>query len=282
MEEDSPHYICSTAWIQGKGNVLAVGNSNHIVELWDVNSQVCLRQMKSHSSRIGSLAWNHHILSSGSRSGDIHHHDVRVAQHHVGTLKLHEQEVCGLKWSNDGRFLASGGNDNLAAIWDANTSHETSQPLHVLREHRAAVKALAWCPWQNNVLATGGGTADGHIKIWNAYTGNMIQSQDSKSQISCLLWSKQYKELISSHGYELNQLTIWRYPEMTRVCDLTGHSNRVLMMAMSPDEEMVASVGADETLRLWRCFAMDDKLKKSKDTSLARNQSNTTLSRCIR
>ena len=67
-------------------------------------------------TRVGSLAWNHHILTSGSRSGVIHHHDVRVQSHHVATLKLHEQEVCGLKWSHDGRYLASGANDNQGIV----------------------------------------------------------------------------------------------------------------------------------------------------------------------
>jgi len=66
MDESTSDYISSVAWIQ-KGNILAVGNSKNIVELWDVNKKVCLRQMKSHKARVGALAWNSHQLSSGSR-----------------------------------------------------------------------------------------------------------------------------------------------------------------------------------------------------------------------
>ena len=33
----------------------------------------------------------------------------------------------------------------------------------------AAVKALAWCPHDRHVLATGGGTADRCIKLWGVY-----------------------------------------------------------------------------------------------------------------
>jgi cell division cycle protein 20 (cofactor of APC complex) len=279
--EGTPDYICSTSWIQ-KGNVLAVGLSNNIIELWDINKQTCLRQMKSHESRIGSLAWNAHTLSSGSRDGSIHHHDVRVAQHHVGTLKLHVQEICGLKWNSDGRHLASGANDNLVAIWDSTMSHD-NKPLHVLRDHTAAVKAVSWCPWQTNLLATGGGTADRHIKIWNMYNGNILQDFDAKSQISAILWSRHHKELISSHGFQNHQLSIWKYPEMSKVCDLVGHSNRILGMALSPDEETVVSVGADETIRFWKCFSMDEKQKKTKDSLIEnRSASFTSLSRCIR
>jgi cell division cycle protein 20 (cofactor of APC complex) len=238
--------------------------------------------MKSHQGRIGCLSWNQHVLTSGSRSGDIHHHDVRVAQHHVGTLKVHTQEVCGLKWNPDGRYLASGGNDNIVSIWDSVMSHE-NKPLHVLRDHVAAVKAVSWCPWQTNLLATGGGTADRRIKIWNMYNGNMLQDHDAKSQISCILWSRHYKELITGHGYQKNQLSIWKYPEMSKVTDLVGHTGRVLGMAMSPDEEMVVSVGADETLRFWKCFSVDEKIKKSKECVIEkRSLSYTSLSRCIR
>ena len=78
MNEDENHYISSTAWIQNNDHTLAVGNSKNVVEIWDVNEQICLRQMKSHTARIGCLSWNHHILTSGSRSGYIQHDDVIV------------------------------------------------------------------------------------------------------------------------------------------------------------------------------------------------------------
>ena len=281
LEDSSTSYITSVSWIQ-KGDVIAVGTSDHNVELWDVNKKSCLRRMTSHVSRVGCLSWNQHLLTSASRNGNVHHHDVRVSQHHIGSLQLHVQEVCGLKWNPDGRYLASGGNDNIVGIWDANMSHD-NKPLHILRDHVAAVKAVAWCPWQSNLLATGGGTADRRVKIWNMYNGNLLQDHDAKSQISSLIWSRHYKELISGHGHPDNQLTIWKYPEMSKVADLNGHSGRVLAMSLSPDEETVVSVGADETLRFWKCFTVDEKMKKSKESMVEKQSlSGTGLSRCIR
>ena len=49
---------------------------------------------------------------------------------------------------------------------------------------QAAVKAVAWCPWQSGVLASGGGTADRCIRTWNCNTGNLLNTVDTKSQVS--------------------------------------------------------------------------------------------------
>lgn len=80
---------------------------------------------------------------SGSRSGHIHHHDVRMENHHIATLSAHSQEVCGLKWSPDGRYLASGGNDNMVYLWprvQEGGIGSNSQPIRRWGEHLGAVK----------------------------------------------------------------------------------------------------------------------------------------------
>ena len=81
---------------------------------------------------------------SGSRTGYIHHHDVRVPEHLVGSFAGHSQEVCGLKWSPDGMYLASGGNDNLLNIWQARAGlhYTNSEALHTFGQHVAAVKVI--------------------------------------------------------------------------------------------------------------------------------------------
>ena len=38
------------------------------------------------------------------------------------------------------------------------------------------------------------------------------------------------------------------------VASLTGHTNRVLYLAMSPDGETIVTGAGDETLRFWNAF----------------------------
>ena len=92
--------------------------------------------MDGHTARVPSLSWNSFVLSSGSRSGHINNHDVRSRDHLINRIAAHSQEVCGLKWSTDGRFLASGGNDNILNIWSRvndGGNHCGSNPLHTFR-----------------------------------------------------------------------------------------------------------------------------------------------------
>ncbi|XP_044738403.1 cell division cycle protein 20 homolog isoform X2 [Chrysoperla carnea] len=274
MQQSTTNYtlndhVCSLNWIQD-GDHLAVGLTNGSVELWDCVQNKKLRTMFGHRSRVSSLSWNSYVLTSGCRTGEINHNDVRQRDHLVKELNggHHTQDVCGLKWSPDGKYLASGGNDNILNIWSLagiNLKYTNGEPLYSYNNsHTAAVKALAWCPYQPNVLASGGGTADRTIKFWNCNTGALLNSVDTKSQVCSILFSTNYKELISGHGFANNQLIIWKYPSMTKITELTGHTARVLHLAMSPDGQTVLSAGADETLRLWKCFQNDpNKSKKA-------------------
>lgn len=259
-EEGEDNYISSVAWIQQGGSHIAVGTASNAVQLWDVTAGKQVRSMDGHSARVGALAWNGHILTSGSRDTHIIHHDVRIQNHIVGTLRQHTQEVCGLAWSPDGTYLASGSNDNTLCIWDGVTS---STPKHCITEHQAAVKALAWSPHERNLLASGGGTADRTMKFWNAQSGALLNSVDTGSQVCALQWNPKENEILSSHGYAENQLCLWKYPTLAKIKELKGHTSRVLHMATSPDGSMVVSGAADETLRFWNVFSGDGKKKSA-------------------
>jgi cell division cycle protein 20 (cofactor of APC complex) len=252
----SGSHVTAIAWAPRGLPQMAIGTSDNKVQIWDTTQCQLIRSMDGHHGRVGVLAWNGGTLSSGSRDSTIMHRDPRSPSRLLATLHGHTQEVCGLKWSPSGNQLASGGNDNLLNIWDERRL-TNAPPLYVLDEHKAAVKALAWCPWQRHVLASGGGTADRMIRFWDLRTGHFVNAVDTHSQVCALQWSMHDKELVSSHGYSHNQLILWKYPSMVKVAELTGHTSRVLHMAQSPDGTTVVSAAADETLRFWRILGAD-------------------------
>ncbi|KAJ5167248.1 WD repeat-containing protein slp1 [Penicillium canariense] len=250
LETSPDTYISSVKW-SGDGAYVGVGLGTGEVQIWDVEEGSKLRSMYGHDSRVGVMGWSKHTLSTGARSGLVFNHDVRIAQHKVAELVSHTSEVCGLEWRSDGAQLATGGNDNLVNIWDARS---LSAPKFTKTNHRAAVKALSWCPWQLNLLATGGGSYDRHIHFWNTTTGARTNSIDTGSQVTSLRWSNHYREIVSSSGFPDNSLSIWSYPTLVRNVEIPAHETRVLHSSLSPDGQILATAAADESLKFWKVF----------------------------
>ncbi|KAK9807688.1 hypothetical protein WJX72_006157 [[Myrmecia] bisecta] len=247
--DNANNSVCSVAWSQ-RGTFLSVGTHRGETQLWDVQKNKMIRSMRGHRQRVGTMAWSAHILSTGSRDKAILHRDVRAPEEYIARLTGHRSEVCGLKWSPDDRELASGGNDNQLYVWNL---HATSPTLR-FTDHTAAVKAIAWSPHQHGLLASGGGTADRCIRFWNTATGSALNSIDTGSQVCNLSWSKNVNEIVSTHGYSQNQIIVWKYPTMSKLATLTGHTLRVLYLAVSPDGQTIVTGAGDETLRFWNVF----------------------------
>ncbi|MQL87323.1 hypothetical protein Taro_019865 [Colocasia esculenta] len=289
--------VCGVQWTR-EGSYLAIGTSLGDVQIWDGTRCKRIRTMGGHQTRAGVLAWSSCILASGSRDKNILQHDLRVSSDFINKLAGHRSEVCGLKWSHDDRELASGGNDNqvcelcvpsFQSRFFLCTNHETDtrnglhlccesklliwnqhsqQPVHRLSEHTAAVKAIAWSPHQNGVLASGGGTADRCIRFWNTKNGSQLNSVDTGSQVCNLAWCKNVNELVSTHGYSQNQIMVWKYPSLGKVATLTGHTLRVLYLAVSPDGQTIVTGAGDETLRFWNIFPTSKTQATVRDTGV--------------
>ncbi|KAI8371283.1 WD40-repeat-containing domain protein [Choanephora cucurbitarum] len=257
-EDDDP--VASVSW-SGDGAYLCVGTTTGDTQIWDVESNTRLRSMRGQKGRIGVAAWDKHMVSTGSGDGSIFNHDVRIKNHLVRELYNHEEEVCGLKWRWDGQLLASGGNDNIVNIWDA----RTTTPKHTRRKHMGAVKALAWCPWTHNMLATGGGRDDKKIHFWDSTSGSCLKTLSPGSQVTSLHWSQHYKEIVSTHGLPHNQITVWDYTSLKKIIDIPAHDTRILHSALSPDGQVLATAAADENLKFWRIFDSDGKARLGSD-----------------
>ena len=250
--ENNNKYVSSLIWSE-EGDKLAVGNSCGAVELYDINKKELICSFKGHSKRVGVVSWNRNIISSGSKDFSIITRDIRCKDNDENIIKKflgHQQEVCGLKWSFDGSQLASGGNDNNLMVW----SLHSNKPLMCNNDHIAAVKAIAWSPHQHNILASGGGTADRTIRFWNTNNFEQIFKIDTGSQVCNLVFSKSSNELVSTHGYSLNQINVWKLPYMQKIATLTGHSFRVLYLSLSPDGQSIVTGAGDKTLKFWNIF----------------------------
>ncbi|XXG77170.1 hypothetical protein AAC387_Pa08g1374 [Persea americana] len=104
--------------------------------------------------------------------------------------------------------------------------------------------------------------------LQGGHQGAYLNSIYMGSQVSSLLWSKNKRELLSSHATMLNQLILWKFPSMDKVAKLNGDVSGVFFTAENPNGCTVASAG-DEMLMFWNIFGTPEITKPAKKTENA-------------
>lgn len=257
VDFEQPGSITSVTWSDDDCHI-SIGKLEGNTEIWDIETMSHVRTMRSGLGvRIGSQSWLETLIATGAKSGEIHINDVRIKNHIVSTWEEHRGEVCGISYRPDGLQVASGSNDNTVVIWDT----RTSLPQHIKRQHTAAVKALAWSPDINNLLATGGGQTDKHIHFWNTTTGARTGSINTGSQVSSLHWGQSYnantiqREIVATGGNPENAVSVYNYDTKFKVAEIVhAHEARICSSQLSPDGTVLATVGGDENLKFYKVF----------------------------
>ncbi|KAG6820554.1 hypothetical protein H0H93_015439 [Arthromyces matolae] len=211
------------------GDFLAVGTSTGLVQLWDVRTRKKVLTWGNKKS-VNAMAWNQegYILTIGGSKGTIRHYDTRVGlSKSVGTsgaaggckamkesarkVTRHQGCITALEWNIDGRIWASGDDLGVVYTWDARNEKAVS-PMDVGEfvqrrkkiGHDGPVSALAFCPWEPRVLATG--DTKGTVKFWNVNPSNTQTNALSPDKLELggpimnLHWSPHYKEILATLG----------------------------------------------------------------------------------
>ena len=180
----------------------------------------------------------------------------------ITNIKPQTQQLCGMDittiYDKNGKFLKSqlavGGNDNSCTVWDISTITNPEFMYNLV--HFAAVKGVLYCPWLDYILATGGGSKDRFIRVWNTKTGTLIKKIKTAGQITSLIWSRHKHELILTFGFGNPEqpvlLKIFEYPTMQLKRQIkTSDHTRVLCSAISPNYDVLVLATNDETLKFF-------------------------------
>jgi len=222
--------VCGLRWSDDELQLASGGNDNKLF-IWNATTL---------SSARGAAA----AAAGGARPG------VRSS----GWSPALDDAFAGDMAGGGGRGRSVGISPPPSAAGGVGIGAHGSAPQIRFSDHTAAVKAIAWSPHQRGLLASGGGTADRTIRFWNAATAASLAVVDTGSQVCNLAWARNVNELVSTHGYSQNQVVVWRYPALAPVVTLTGHTWRVLYLAVNPTGETIVTGAGDETLRFWNVF----------------------------
>ncbi len=75
-------------------------------------------------------------------------------------FKGHQGSVHSIAFSLDGKYIASGSEDNTVKIW----SVEQKKEISTLKGHNGSVNSVSFSP---NGMYLASGSYDSNIKLWN-------------------------------------------------------------------------------------------------------------------
>lgn len=106
-----------------------------------------------------------------------------------------------MAYSPDGRYVASGGQDNTIIIWDLYSRKE----LRKLIGHTFYVNYISYSP-DGKFLASG--SSDGTIRIWNVETGDELQCLKTENKIIYVNYLKN-SDFIISAAFQESSFLLW-------------------------------------------------------------------------
>ncbi|KAL4335877.1 hypothetical protein GQ457_07G003520 [Hibiscus cannabinus] len=149
-------------------------------------------------------------------------------------LQAHTDEVWFLKFSHDGKYLASSSNDQSAIIWEV---HETGLSLkHKLSSHDKPLSSVSWSPNDHQLLTCG---AEEVIRRWDVSSGECLHVYEKTGlgMVSCG-WSPDGKWIFSGLNdksicmWELDgkELECWKGQRTLKISDLeiTGDGKHII------------------------------------------------------
>jgi GTPase SAR1 family protein len=236
------------------GRILASGNSDGTVKLWDVSNGHLLRTLERNGGYVLSVTFDPsgQILAAGNNNSDVRLWDASSGKL-LRTLKGHRPntQVLSVVFDLSGKTLASGNSDGTVKLWDVSNGHL----LHTLGEYMGFgyIWSVRFNP-SGEILASGSG--DGIVRLWNVSSGKLFRTLEGHKNIVLSVAFDPLGEILAV-GSNDKTVRLWNVSSGKLLRTLEGHTNRVGAITFSADGRLLVSKSDDGTLRLWSCKTWD-------------------------
>jgi WD40 repeat protein/tRNA A-37 threonylcarbamoyl transferase component Bud32 len=259
--------IVNTVAFSRDGKLLASAGRGPAVTIRDSRTGEVLRTLDAKTDLVTSVAFHpdgkHLAFACGDRQTRVW--DWTTGQEVFACASaIDSRAAYGVAFSPDGRRLAVGL-DGAVHVWD----WEKRQHLLELPGHARKAISVAFSP-DGRRLASG--SWSGNVMIWDAQTGERLHPLTEHHQpISALAFSPDGRRLVAACFDR--RLSVWD-PETGRLLHaFPAHDGLGLGVAfLPPDGSRLASVGEEETVRVWETATWREVLDL---------RANTALSSCV-
>ncbi|KAK1975393.1 WD domain-containing protein [Colletotrichum cereale] len=190
--------ICALVW-SPNGQQFVSGSNDNTACYFEMNRMTDGRHKKHGSS----------MVRGSCRSIAIEHHDSwerdTLSTNQSGISRRRSESV-------EMSFDAFPSGETMEVSVAGSITRATQTPIQDLGlfrhgtethcwRHDAAIKAIAFCPWQEGLIATGGGLGDKCIHFFHAGASTPLATIVVGAQVTSLIWSMTKREIAATFGY---------------------------------------------------------------------------------
>jgi len=224
------------------GKQLVSGGADKTLRVWAVESGKALGQF-THSMPVRAVAaapgGQYYAAAQGNHLAAW----KRPSAVAVRTLTGHGGFVHAVRFSPDGKIIASAGQDKSIRTWSA----VDGAARLTIKAHDSTVYALAFSPDGQQLCS---GSFDKTIKLWNAVNGIEVgRFMGHKEGVFCLSFSADGQHLFSGSS----DLTVrrWEVKNGKELSVYEGHGGWVTGLGLRPSGTQLISADYSGTLLTW-------------------------------
>jgi WD40 repeat protein len=229
------------------GSKLVSGSADQTVRVWDLASKRTAHVIRPHDGAIYQLAFDATgdlIATVGDRSLDVWSSDTgeRIwgVPAGVGTMGF----------SADGAMLAVGGYDS--GLIQLRNSRTGGLIRELVGLRPGTTKGLFFGQADAVLMSSDSDGTERQVAVWSTDTGKEIRPRIRFAEGQWITPPAiGHRAPISVTGEPNGRGRIWDTTGARAPIELTGHTEQIFSVAISPDDATVATAGGDGTVRVW-------------------------------
>ena len=257
--------------------IIAGGSEDGRVRLWDAKRGVVLHEaLVGYKNVILSLAFSPDgkLIAGGGRDGKIRVWDAKsgapigssIGEHALDGNRHDLNGVFSVKFSPNGRTIASGGGDGTIRLWNTKNGAALGLPL---KGHQGGVLSLAYSPNGRTIASVG---KDGTLRLWDAKSGAALSPPLMAQEgfhpimlpkfVNSVAFDPEGRTIIT--GANNGRVRLWDAVKQVPIGkSLLSYGGSIKSIAFSPDGRRFASGSADGTIRLWDVYWARDRAEST-------------------
>ncbi len=248
------------------GEMLAIGNSNGTLRLWDTKSGQEIRQLGGHIMVINDLSFNPNgrVLASSSLDMQVKIWDVTSGEQ-LALIKGFDNQVNYIAFSPNGELLAAVDQDGLVRIWDVtqatNSATGNSRSLEITETvfYQKAPQAtidVAFSPDGERIAVL---VPTVGIIVWDIASGEQVLEIAGVTDLASSIAFSPNGEYLAGGSSDLGT-GIWN-AETGEQIFLFPETATITHVAFNQDNRILASAAKNGLVTLWDIETRKQKLR---------------------